>query len=58
MEEKRKANRVLAGKPERERPLGRSRKRKWNKINTKLKTHALRWPIIDSSGSDEGQMAG
>jgi hypothetical protein len=46
-EEKRKAYRVLTRKPEGKRPLGKSRNRSWNEINMDLKTHTLRWPIID-----------
>jgi hypothetical protein len=49
--EKRNAYRVLVGKPEGRRPLGKSRNRRKNKINMDRITHRMRWPILDSVGS-------
>ena len=56
-EEKIKAYGVLAGKPEGKRPLEKSSNRMCNKANKDVKTHKLRWSIIDSVGTDEGEMA-
>jgi hypothetical protein len=38
--------------------FGKSRNRRWSEINTGLKTRGMIWPILDSSGWGQGQMAG
>jgi hypothetical protein len=57
MGEMRDAYKILAGKPERRRPLGRSRHRWEDNIKMDLKIIMMRGCELDSNGSGQGQMA-
>jgi hypothetical protein len=58
MGEKRNAYRILVGKPEEKRPLGRL-ERRWED-NTKIDLREIRmgWYILDSSGSGQTPVEG
>jgi hypothetical protein len=58
MGEERKAYKVLVGKPERKRPLGRPRRRWEDGIRMYLRQIGLGGFGLDSSGSGQGLVAG
>jgi hypothetical protein len=58
MGEERKVYKVLVGKPEGKRPLGRPRRRWENGINMDLGEIGLGGCGLDSTGSGQGRLAG
>jgi hypothetical protein len=58
MGEERKVNKVLVGKPEGKRPLGRPRRRWEDGIRMDLKGDWLEGCGLDSTGSGQGPVAG
>jgi hypothetical protein len=51
MGETRNAYRILVGKPERKRPLGRPRRKWMDTIKIDLKRDRIGWYVLDQSGS-------
>jgi hypothetical protein len=58
MGEERKVYKVLVGKPEGRRPLGRPRRRWEDGVRMDLREIGLEGGGLDSTGSGQGQMAG
>jgi hypothetical protein len=57
MGEKRKLYKVLVGKPEGKRPLGRPRRRCYDVMTTDLREIGLEWCGLDSTGAGQGPVA-